>query len=71
MNATAVTYLAHAGGLGWDETLAMVLLPIPIIAYLVITARPKRSGGSDDDGPDDDEFDEFDEDGEFDQSRVG
>jgi hypothetical protein len=67
MSAMAVTYLAHAGGLGWDETLAMVLLPIPIIAYLVITARPKPAG---DDDPEEDD-DEFDEDGEFDQSRVG
>jgi hypothetical protein len=50
----SVTYLAHAGGLGWDESLLLLILPIPIILLLVLTARPRPAGA--DDEEDDDEM---------------
>ncbi len=39
---STVTYFAHASGIGWDEELAFVLLPIRVIAFLALTAKPAR-----------------------------
>jgi hypothetical protein len=46
--------LAHAGGVGWDELLCMLPVPILFFVFLILGARSRRLP-ADDSPPDDQE----------------